>query len=55
MNVSSQIDSRVILDTQGAEKLLGRGDMLFVPPDQAKPSRIQCAWVSEKEIKKLAH
>lgn len=52
-NVSSQIDSRVILDSQGAEKLLGRGDMLYVPPDQAKATRIQGAWVSEKEIKKL--
>ena len=52
-NVSSMIDSRVILDTPGAEKLLGRGDMLFVPPDQAKPTRIQGAFVSEKEYKKL--
>ncbi|HZQ29725.1 MAG TPA: DNA translocase FtsK 4TM domain-containing protein, partial [Patescibacteria group bacterium] len=43
-NVSSMIDSRVILDTPGAEKLLGRGDMLFVPPDQAKPTRIQGAY-----------
>ena len=52
-NVSSMMDSRVILDTPGAEKLLGRGDMLFVPPDQAKPSRIQGTYVSEAEIKKL--
>lgn len=52
-NVSSMIDSRVILDTPGAEKLLGRGDMLYIPPDQAKPTRIQGAYVSEKEIKKL--
>ncbi len=52
-NVSSMIDSRVILDTPGAEKLLGRGDMLYVPPDQAKPTRIQGAFVSEKEVKKL--
>lgn len=52
-NVSSMIDSRVILDTPGAEKLLGRGDMLYVPPDQAKPTRIQGAFVSEKEIHKL--
>ncbi|HSX41009.1 MAG TPA: DNA translocase FtsK [Candidatus Saccharimonadales bacterium] len=52
-NVSSMIDSRVILDTPGAEKLLGRGDMLYVPPDQAKPSRIQGTFVSEKEVKKL--
>lgn len=52
-NVSSQIDSRVIIDSPGAEKLLGRGDMLFVPPDQAKPTRIQGVYVSEPEIKKL--
>jgi S-DNA-T family DNA segregation ATPase FtsK/SpoIIIE len=47
------VDSRVILDTPGAEKLLGRGDMLFIPPDQAKPTRIQGAYVSEPEIKRL--
>lgn len=52
-NVSSMIDSRVILDTPGAEKLLGRGDMLYIPPDQAKPTRIQGAFVSEKEVRKL--
>ncbi|OGH08068.1 MAG: hypothetical protein A2171_01175 [Candidatus Levybacteria bacterium RBG_13_35_9] len=52
-NVSSMIDSRVIIDMPGAEKLLGRGDMLFIPPDQAKPTRIQGAFVSEREVKKL--
>ncbi|OGH21313.1 MAG: hypothetical protein A2958_00745 [Candidatus Levybacteria bacterium RIFCSPLOWO2_01_FULL_38_13] len=52
-NVSSMVDSRVIIDMPGAEKLLGRGDMLYIPPDQAKPTRIQGAYVSEKEIKKL--
>ena len=52
-NVSSMIDSRVILDTPGAEKLLGRGDMLYIPPDQAKPARIQGAFVSDKEVKRL--
>ena len=52
-NVSSQVDSRVILDTPGAEKLLGRGDMLFIPPDQAKPARIQGTFVSDGEIRKL--
>ena len=52
-NVSSMIDSRVILDTPGAEKLLGRGDMLYIPPDQAKPTRIQGAFVSDKEVKRL--
>jgi DNA segregation ATPase FtsK/SpoIIIE, S-DNA-T family len=51
--VTSSVDSRVILDSPGAEKLLGRGDMLYLPPDQAKPHRIQGAFVSEKEIKKL--
>ncbi len=52
-NVASLVDSRVIIDAPGAEKLLGRGDMLYVPPDQAKPTRIQGAYVSEKEVKKL--
>lgn len=51
--VSSMVDSRVILDTPGAEKLLGRGDMLYIPPDQAKPTRIQGAFVSEQETQKL--
>jgi len=52
-NVSSMVDSRVIIDMPGAEKMLGRGDMLYIPPDQAKPSRIQGTYVSEKETKKL--
>lgn len=52
-NVSSMMDSRVILDSPGAEKLLGKGDMLYVPPDQAKPTRIQGTFVSEAEIHKL--
>lgn len=52
-NVSSMIDSRVILDSPGAEKLLGRGDMLYVPPDQSKPTRIQGSFISEKEVKML--
>ena len=51
--VASQVDSRVILDMQGAEKLLGRGDMLYLPPDQAKPLRIQGAYVTDKEINSL--
>ncbi len=51
--VASMTDSRVILDTPGAEKLLGRGDMLYVPPDQAKPSRIQGPFVSDDEVKRL--
>jgi len=52
-NVSSMVDSRVIIDMPGAERLLGRGDMLYVPPDQAKPSRIQGTFVSEKEVNKV--
>ena len=51
--VASQVDSRVILDGQGAEKLLGRGDMLYLPPDQAKPVRIQGAYVTDKETNDL--
>jgi DNA segregation ATPase FtsK/SpoIIIE, S-DNA-T family len=51
--VASQIDSRVILDGPGAEKLLGRGDMLYLPPEQAKPVRIQGAFVSEKDTASL--
>ncbi|MBI2676859.1 MAG: DNA translocase FtsK 4TM domain-containing protein [Candidatus Yanofskybacteria bacterium] len=49
--VASGIDSRTILDSSGAEKLLGRGDMLFQAGDTAKPRRIQGAFVSEKEVK----
>ncbi len=52
-NVSSMIDSRVIIDMPGAEKLLGRGDMLYIPPDQAKPSRIQGTYVSDAEVQRL--
>ncbi len=51
--VSSGIDSRTILDMQGAEKLLGRGDMLFLPQGENSPTRIQGAWISENEIKKI--
>ncbi|HUV94237.1 MAG TPA: DNA translocase FtsK 4TM domain-containing protein [Anaerolineae bacterium] len=52
--VASQVDSRVILDSQGAEKLLGRGDMLFMAPDSAKLTRAQGCFVSDKEIESLA-
>jgi len=52
-NVSSMIDSRVIIDMPGAEKLLGKGDMLFLPPDQAKPRRIQGPFITEKETSQL--
>ena len=51
--VTSQVDSRTILDTVGAEKLLGRGDMLFLPPDAPKPKRLQGTYVSESEIEKV--
>lgn len=51
--VSSQIDSRTILDTAGAEKLLGRGDMLFYPVGEAKPVRIQGAFISEEEVERV--
>lgn len=52
-NVSSMIDSRVIIDMPGAEKLLGKGDMLFLPPDQAKPRRIQGPYITEREVNDL--
>lgn len=51
--VASQVDSRVVLDSQGAEKLLGKGDMLYMPPEAAKPMRIQGAFVNDKEINEL--
>ena len=51
--VSSQVDSRTILDSVGAEKLLGKGDMLFFPSGAPKPSRIQGAFVSDDEVEKI--
>ncbi len=51
--VSSQVDSRTILDMAGAEKLLGRGDMLYMAPDAAKPKRLQGVFVSDEEIEAL--
>ena len=51
--VTSQTDSRTILDMGGAEKLLGRGDMLYMPTDAAKPLRIQGVYVSDSEIERL--
>lgn len=51
--VSSQVDSRTILDMAGAEKLLGKGDMLYFPVGETKPHRIQGAFISEKEIEKI--
>ena len=51
--VTSMTDSRTILDMAGAEKLLGRGDMLYMPTDAAKPKRIQGVYVSDAEIERL--
>lgn len=51
--VSSAIDSRTILDTGGADKLLGRGDMLFLPAGGSKPVRIQGAFVSDSEVEAI--
>ncbi|MEA3442456.1 MAG: DNA translocase FtsK [Chloroflexota bacterium] len=53
--VTSQVDSRTILDMVGAEKLLGRGDMLFMPTEAAKPKRLQGTFVSDNEIEKLVY
>jgi DNA segregation ATPase FtsK/SpoIIIE, S-DNA-T family len=53
--VAAGVDSRVILDQPGAERLLGRGDMLFQAPDAPAPLRLQGAYVSEPEIQKLVH
>jgi len=52
--VASQVDSRTILDMAGAEKLLGNGDMLFISSSVSKPRRIQGAYVSEKEVVRVA-
>jgi S-DNA-T family DNA segregation ATPase FtsK/SpoIIIE len=51
--VTSQVDSRTILDTVGAEKLLGRGDMLYLPTDASRPKRLQGCYVSDNEITRL--
>jgi len=51
--VSSQIDSRTIIDMPGAEKLVGNGDMLFKPQDLNKPIRVQCPFVSDSEVEKV--
>lgn len=52
-SVSSQIDSRTILDMSGAEKLLGKGDMLFYPSNYRKPKRIQGAYISDQEVENI--
>ena len=53
LKVASQIDSRTILDSQGAEKLLGQGDMLYKGPEHNEPVRVQCPYVSEEEVKEV--
>ena len=53
--VASGIDSRVILDQPGAERLLGRGDMLFQAPDAPAPVRLQGVFVSDREIQRLVN
>jgi len=51
--VASKVDSRTVLDMNGADRLLGRGDMLFLEPGAAKPTRAQCSFVSDKEIERV--
>jgi S-DNA-T family DNA segregation ATPase FtsK/SpoIIIE len=53
--VASQLDSRIILDQGGAEKLLGQGDMLYVTASMSKPKRIQGAWVTDEEMTKVTN
>ncbi len=53
LQVTSQIDSRTILDQQGAEKLLGAGDMLYLGGEMSKPVRLQSAYITESEVKKV--
>ncbi len=55
LTVSSQTDSRIILDASGADKLLGRGDMLFNPVGMSKPLRVQCCFISDKETEKIVN
>ncbi|QHE52248.1 DNA translocase FtsK [Pontibacillus sp. HMF3514] len=54
-SVSSQTDSRTILDSGGAEKLLGRGDMLFIPVGASKPTRVQGAFLSDEEVERVVN
>lgn len=53
LKVATQIDSRVILDSIGAESLLGKGDLLLVEPDKSKPQRVQAVWLSQGEVQKV--
>lgn len=54
LKVASQVDSRTIIDSAGAEKLLGKGDMLYFPVGMPKPLRVQGCWVSDKEVERIA-
>ena len=54
LKVASQVDSRTIIDSAGAEKLLGKGDMLYCPVGAPKPVRVQGCWVSDKEVERTA-
>ena len=51
--VASKVDSRTVLDANGAEQLLGRGDMIYVPPGASRPMRVHGSWVSDKEVKAI--
>ncbi len=51
--VASKVDSRTVLDQNGAEQLLGRGDMIFVPPGAGRPMRVHGAWVADNEVKAI--
>src|SRR5262249_55680656 len=51
--MASKVDSRTVLDANGAEQLLGRGDMIFVPPGANKLTRVHGAWVSDEEVKAI--
>jgi len=53
--LTSQVDSRTIIDSAGAEKLLGRGDMLYMPQDASKPKRLQGTMVGDAEIERLVN
>ncbi len=54
LKVASQVDSRTIIDSAGAEKLLGKGDMLYFPVGMPKPMRVQGCWVSDKEVERVS-
>src|SRR4029453_2203408 len=51
--VASKVDSRTVLDQNGAEQLLGKGDMIFVPPGAGRPMRVHGAWVADNEVKAI--